>query len=99
MKKNTTINLPEKWAIRRDPSNYKELNKWFTKTYIRPYKSDGTYCSITEEVKSYTHDYMVFPLNSNKCVFREIPKGYQTITWETFRVQILNKKPKEYEIY
>lgn len=100
MKHNT---LPEKWAVRRIPSNHKEINAYFSKLNNREYASDGTFSD--REGNTRTHDFQIFPhIYSSTFRTEEIPHGYEEISWKVFKEFVLLKKKKQkikycYEIY
>lgn len=93
--------LPEKWAIRRMPSNHKKINKYFSKLNSREYSADGTYSDKEGNVREY--DFLIFPhIYRNTFRVEEIPNGYVEITMEEFNTYVLKKKSKTkyyYEIY
>lgn len=92
--------LPDKWAIRRSPSNYKKINKYFSRIMQREYFADGTYCG-NDNVNPREFDFLLSPKKGNSVVFTEIPEEYTEITWEQFRIYVLKEKIKKvlYEIY
>lgn len=97
-------NLPEKWAVERSESNYKCINAYFSNLNDRKYTATGRWTEKDSDGKLIFHhsDFLIFPKCNQKSSLKEIPEGYQLIDFETFRVQVLKRKPdknKYYEIY
>jgi len=90
----------KKWAVRRNLETYKEINEYFGKLNNRNYSATGRW--EDEEGNEHSFDFLVFPhIYTSTFAVREIPKGYEEVSYCWFIHNILNKAPKTltYEIY
>ena len=88
------------WAIRRTKHTYQQINKYFSGLNGKSYSANGSW--LDEQDFQHHHDFLIFPhIYKSTFVVREIPVGYNEVSWEWFQQNILNKKPKKilYEIY
>jgi len=85
----------EKWGIRRNIHNYKEINHYFSKLNRKSYSATGRW--IDEQDFQHEYDFLIFPhIHKSTFVVRQLPSNYVEVSWEWFEQNILQKNPKEF---
>lgn len=85
-----------KWAVRRTPNNYREINNYFGTLNNRSYSATGRW--MDNDSNWHFYDFLIFPKLKSTTRVAEIPASYDEISWEEFQIYIL-KKQLSYELY